>query len=70
MASTYQMPDRPLQVDDDDDDMEDEQVDDQQYPLLQVVIEPDEAEILGIPPKEVQEAQDEQMEEEQDGGSP
>ena len=63
------MPDRPLQVDDDED-MDDEEDDDNQDLLLQVVIEPDASEILGIPPEEVQEAQDEQMEEVEDGSSP
>ena len=42
---------------------------DKQDLTLQAVIEPDAAEILGIPPEEVQQAQGEQMEEEVDYGS-
>ena len=54
-ASTYQMPDRPLQVDDDED-MDVDGDTDKQDLSLKVVIEPDAAEILGIPPEEVQRA--------------
>ena len=70
------MPDRPLQGpdddDDDDDDDEEEEDDQQQFPLLQVVLEPDAADILGIPPEERPEEPNDAMEdvEIEDGGSP
>ena len=62
-ARTYQMPDRPLQVDDGEDD-DDE---DQQVPLLQVVVQQDAAE---APPQADQDEEMEEVEEVEDGGSP
>ena len=66
-ATTYQMPD----VHEEADDVEDMEVeDDEQELALQVVLEPDAAEILGIPPEEVLRAQDQQEEEVDYGSSP
>ena len=59
-ATTYQMPDVHEEVDD----VENMEVeDDEQELALQAVLEPDAAEILGIPPEEVLRAQDQQEEE-------